>query len=81
MVEIISKAIGKDLTEKMTNKNISDYYIHSNLQICTAPTLNKIKKGKYYKSYPLGVVVQIYKAIGQDLINITFEQGKLEIKI
>lgn len=70
MVEKIAKAIGQDLTEKMNKKKISDYYIHSNLLICTAPTLTKIKKGKYYKSYPLDVLINIYKAIGEQNINI-----------
>jgi hypothetical protein len=80
MTNKLSEAIGNDLTVKMFNKGVSDYKIHTTLKICSAPTLEKIKKGKNTKNIPLSVILKIYEAINEKNINIEENGFKLIIK-
>jgi len=66
----INKGIGIDLSKKLTDKKISQYYIHTVLGLCSQPTLTKILKGNNGNNIPLSKIIDIYKAIGEKEINI-----------
>jgi len=80
MIDSINKLLGEDLSLKMKNKNISDYKIHTKLNICSMYNLTKIKKGYNIKSLPLYIIIDIYKAIGEDCIDIKTDNFTLYIK-
>lgn len=65
----INELIGKDLTIKMNEKNVSDYHVHTKLGLCNAPMLTRIKRGKL-NNVPLNKIIEIYKAIGCNEISV-----------
>ncbi len=78
--EEIHTLIGKDLSQKIKENKKTKYYFHSNLNICSEPTLTAILNGKGGNSLNLSVIFQLYKAMGYAEINIKDGEKTLIIK-
>ena len=81
MVEKISKLIGDDINNKLIERGIPRMYIYKNCGICSEPTLLKILRGQISNVVPLSKIIAIYKAIGENEINIHSDYFSIKIKI
>lgn len=81
MVEKISKLIGDDINNKLIEKGIPRMYIYKNCGICSEPTLLKILRGQISNVVPLSKIIEIYRVIGYDSINIESDFFSLKIKL
>lgn len=79
-MERVYKAIGKDIEQKLKEKKVSKYHIHTSLNICSQNTLTVILKGESKNSYPFDKVKNIYKALGEKEINISSKDFKLYVR-
>jgi hypothetical protein len=79
-VKTIHKLIAKDLTVKFENSKITKTQL-INKGICSKPTLDLILSGKNTsKALPIKKILDIYKELGFDSIDIKEGDKKLVIK-